>query len=63
LLWESAYAELLFTDRMWPDFDIADFDAALDQFNRRERRFGEVPATNLHSATSAAANQLICSNS
>ena len=30
---------------MWPDFDIADFDTALDEFNRRERRFGEVPAT------------------
>jgi undecaprenyl diphosphate synthase len=45
LLWESAYAELLFTDRMWPDFDIADFDTALDEFNRRERRFGEVAAT------------------
>ena len=63
LLWESAYAELLFTDRMWPDFDTADFDTALDEFNRRERRFGEVPATNLHSATSTAPNQLICSNS
>jgi len=63
LLWESAYAELLFTDRMWPDFDIADFDTALDEFNRRERRFGEVPATNLHCATSTAPNQLICSNS
>jgi undecaprenyl diphosphate synthase len=63
LLWESAYAELLFTDRMWPDFDIADFDTALDEFNRRERRFGEVPATNLHSAISTAPNQLICSNS
>jgi undecaprenyl diphosphate synthase len=63
LLWESAYAELLFTDRMWPDFDIADFDTALDEFNRREQRFGKVPATNMHSATSTAPNQLICSNS
>ena len=62
LLWESAYAELLFTDRMWPDFDVADFDAALDEFNRRDRRFGEVPAINLDSATSTAPNQLICSN-
>jgi len=43
LLWESAYAELLFTDRMWPDFNEADLDAALDEFNRRERRFGGVP--------------------
>ncbi len=44
LLWESAYAELLFTDRMWPDFDEADLDAAIDQFRHRERRFGGVPA-------------------
>jgi undecaprenyl diphosphate synthase len=44
LLWESAYAELIFTDRMWPEFDEHDFDAALDEFSRRERRFGAVPA-------------------
>lgn len=43
LLWESAYAELLFTDRMWPEFDETDLVAALDEFNRRERRFGAVP--------------------
>jgi undecaprenyl diphosphate synthase len=43
LLWESAYAELLFTDRMWPDFDEADLDAALEEFRHRERRFGSVP--------------------
>ncbi len=40
LLWELAYAELHFTDRMWPDFDIADLDLALAEFRRRERRFG-----------------------
>jgi undecaprenyl diphosphate synthase len=44
LLWESAYAELVFTDRMWPDFDEADLDAALEEFSRRERRFGGVTA-------------------
>ena len=44
LLWESAYAELLFTDRMWPEFDEADLDAALDEFHHRERRFGGIPA-------------------
>ena len=44
LLWESAYAELVFTDRMWPDFDEADLDAALEEFRRRERRFGGVSA-------------------
>jgi undecaprenyl diphosphate synthase len=43
LLWESAYAELLFTDRMWPEFNERDFDAALEEFSRRERRFGAVP--------------------
>ena len=42
LLWECAYAELLFTDRMWPDFDASDLDAALGEFRRRERRFGGV---------------------
>ena len=44
LLWESAYAELLFTDRMWPEFGEADLDAALEEFGRRQRRFGGVPA-------------------
>jgi undecaprenyl diphosphate synthase len=47
LLWESAYAELLFTDRMWPDFNEEDFDAALEEFSRRERRFGAVPESGL----------------
>jgi undecaprenyl diphosphate synthase len=45
LLWESAYAELLFTDRMWPDFNEADLEEALAEFRRRERRFGGVPAS------------------
>ncbi|KAA6456242.1 di-trans,poly-cis-decaprenylcistransferase [Acidobacteria bacterium AB60] len=45
LLWESAYAELLFTDRMWPDFNEADLDAAVDDFRHRERRFGGVPTS------------------
>ena len=49
LLWESAYAELLFTDRMWPDFDATDLDAALGEYNRRERRFGGVPEAPAHS--------------
>ena len=43
LLWESAYAELLFTDRMWPEFDEDDLDASLEEFKHRERRFGAVP--------------------
>ena len=47
LLWESAYAELVFTDRMWPDFNECDLEAALAEFRRRERRFGSVPATRI----------------
>jgi undecaprenyl diphosphate synthase len=44
LLWECAYAELVFTDRMWPDFGAADLAAACAEFHSRERRFGRVPA-------------------
>ena len=40
LLWESAYAELYFTDVAWPDFDAVALAAAVDEFNRRQRRFG-----------------------
>lgn len=43
LLWESAYAELVFTKRMWPEFTPFDLRAAVDEFHRRERRFGAVP--------------------
>jgi undecaprenyl diphosphate synthase len=43
LLWESAYAELLFTERMWPDFNEADLNTAVEEFRHRERRFGGVP--------------------
>ena len=40
LLWESAYAELHFTETMWPDFEAQDLAEALTSFHRRERRFG-----------------------
>jgi undecaprenyl diphosphate synthase len=40
LLWEGAYAELHFTDRMWPEFEPDDLADALSCFHRRERRFG-----------------------
>jgi undecaprenyl diphosphate synthase len=50
LLWESAYAELVFTDRMWPDFDEADLEAALEEFAGRERRFGGIPKPTAHLA-------------
>lgn len=40
LLWQAAYAELLFVDTLWPDFDEAAFAAAVAQFGERQRRFG-----------------------
>jgi undecaprenyl diphosphate synthase len=40
LLWECAYAELVFTDRLWPDFDGAALAEALAEYARRDRRFG-----------------------
>ena len=40
LLWQCAYAELVFSDALWPDFTRADLEAALDDFAARERRFG-----------------------
>jgi undecaprenyl diphosphate synthase len=43
LLWQSAYAELVFQDVLWPDFGAADLQAALAEYARRERRFGARP--------------------
>jgi len=40
LLWQAAYAELLFVDTLWPDFGEAEFKTALADFAGRERRFG-----------------------
>jgi len=42
LLWESAYAELFFTDTFWPDFTEQEFRSALEEFARRDRRFGQL---------------------
>jgi undecaprenyl diphosphate synthase len=43
LLWECAYAELIFTNRMWPDFSPFDLQRAIQQYAHRERRFGGIP--------------------
>ena len=43
LLWQAAYAELVFLDVLWPDFAAEHFDAALAAYGRRERRFGARP--------------------
>jgi len=40
LLWEVAYAEMWATQVLWPDFSVADLDAALESYAKRERRFG-----------------------
>lgn len=45
LLWESAYAELVFVDTFWPDFDEPAFAAALAEFARRDRRYGGLSRT------------------
>ena len=42
LLWQSAYTELWFTDTLWPDFTEEEFKRALEDFSRRERRFGGI---------------------
>ncbi len=52
LLWESAYAELHFTERMWPEFDAEGLAEALGAFRRRERRFGGLQALPLEPAPS-----------
>ncbi len=40
LIWQSAYSEMLFVDKLWPDFTAADLEAAIADFQRRERRYG-----------------------
>ena len=44
LLWQSAYSELYFSDILWPDFDVAALDAAIEDYAQRERRFGKTSA-------------------
>ena len=46
LLWECAYAELYFTECMWPDFGERDFQRALEDYGKRQRRFGKLLAGN-----------------
>ncbi|ALG71635.1 UDP pyrophosphate synthase [Azospirillum thiophilum] len=44
LLWQAAYAEFVFVDTLWPDFTKCDLEAAIEEFHRRERRFGATTA-------------------
>lgn len=41
MLWRAAYAELYFTDTLWPDFTVADLDQAIAEYTARQRRFGK----------------------
>lgn len=56
LLWESAYAELVFTDRLWPDFTAEDLADAVREFGGRERRFGGLAGPGAESADGRAAS-------
>ena len=42
LLWQGAYSEFLFVDTLWPDFRKDQFRAALDEYAKRDRRYGKV---------------------
>jgi undecaprenyl diphosphate synthase len=61
LLWESAYAELLFLPVLWPDFTASDLTAALQQFHGRQRRFGRLPAVDAPARTDIAAADAVSS--
>ena len=47
LLWQSAYAEFVFTERLWPDFDETDIDAAIQAYRQRDRRYGGIATEEL----------------
>lgn len=55
LLWQAAYSELYFSDRLWPDFDDVALDEAIAAFSRRERRFGKTSDQLNASGTDAVA--------
>jgi undecaprenyl diphosphate synthase len=61
LLWESAYAELHFTERMWPDFEAEDLAEALASFHGRERRFGGLQPVSPELAPEAVAREVALS--
>ena len=58
LLWQSAYAELFFSDKLWPEFDQAELDAGIAAFQARERRFGKTSAQLTAGSGSAPDRQL-----
>ena len=42
LLWQTAYTEFVFTDTLWPDFGAKELDAAITEYQQRERRYGKL---------------------
>lgn len=54
LLWQSAYSEFYFSDKLWPEFDEAALDLAIESFSQRERRFGKTSGQLAAQATSPA---------
>lgn len=54
LLWQTAYSEFFFSDKLWPDFDEAALDLAIEVFKQRERRFGKTSAQLQAAAPSAS---------
>lgn len=63
LLWQIAYAELFFTEKLWPDFSTEDFMDAIIDFQSRDRRFGAVRETDPVDESLAVENSPICSSS
>jgi len=55
LLWQMAYSELYFTNTMWPDFTKAEFNAIIEEYKTRERRFGNVSRTSCLEKTNLVA--------
>ncbi len=47
LLWQSAYSELYFTEVLWPDFTVQELEKALNTYQQRDRRYGQVPASHV----------------
>ena len=45
LLYQLAYSEFIFIDKLWPDFEASDLDLAIDEYKHRSRRFGDIDET------------------
>jgi undecaprenyl diphosphate synthase len=56
LLWQSAYSEFFFSDKLWPDFDEAALDQAIQSYVQRDRRFGKVSGQSDAASSPTGAN-------